>query len=78
MVREVKNKNYFKQVTETLTEETFESTDETSTNTSNDLSAQIKREITTRFRSDLNSSFYASGEGTIGVVDVEGGASLLQ
>lgn len=74
--REVKSTKYFEQLQETTREETTDTEEETSTTTSQELSSEIESEINTRFNSDIDASVNASGGGSIGVVDLTGGASL--
>lgn len=74
--REVKSTRYFEQIQETVREETTETTQENSTTTEQELSSEIDSEINTRFNSDINASANASGSGTIGVVDLSGGAAV--
>jgi hypothetical protein len=74
--REVKSEKYFEQLAETIREEVSELTDEASSKSTQELSSEIQNEISTRFESDVTAAMNASGGGTIGVVDVEGGASV--
>jgi hypothetical protein len=74
--RRVKDTKYFEQVEETTTEETTDLTRETGSTTSQELSSQIESEINTRFNTDVNASASGSGGGTIGVVNLNGNASL--
>lgn len=74
--REVKNTKYFEQVSESITEDIAETSEEKSSSSKQELSSQIESELNTRFNSDINSSINGSGSGTIGVVDLEGGATV--
>ena len=74
--KSVKSTKYFEKISETIREEVGETSEETSTRTQQDLSSEVSSEINTRFNSDLSASAFASGGGSIGVVDVEGGGSV--
>lgn len=74
--RKVKSTRYFEQIQETVHEETTDTTQESSTTTTQELGSEIDSEINTRFNSDINASANASGSGTIGVVDLSGGAAV--
>lgn len=72
--REVKSTRGFEQSQETLVEELTDTTSETSATTTQELHSEIASELNTRFDTDVSSSINASGGGSLGVVDLEGGA----
>ena len=74
--REVKSTQYFEQIQEKVLEETTDTSQETGTTSTLELGSEIESEINTRFNSDVNASVNASGGGTIGVVDLSGGAAV--
>jgi hypothetical protein len=74
--RRVKSTRLFEQVTDTTTEEVTDTTTETSGTSKQELKSQVETELSTRLDSDISASANASGGGTIGVVDVQGGGSV--
>lgn len=74
--KKVKSAQYFEEVTERITEEVSDQEKEQQSKTRQDLNSQIETELSSRFASDINASANGSGGGTIGVVSLEGGASL--
>ena len=74
--RTVKSAKYFEEATERMTSEIEDRESETQSTVKQDLSSQIETELASRFESNLNASAQGSGGGTIGVVNLEGGASL--
>lgn len=74
--REVKSARLAEQVDETVTEESTDQESESRSKIGNDLQSQIQTEISSRFNTDVNASASGSGGGSIGVVDLQGGASL--
>lgn len=74
--REVKSEKYFETVVERVSEELTELSTEAASRSLHQLTTEVANEINTRFESDLSAAVNASGGGTIGVMDVEGGASV--
>lgn len=74
--REVRSSRYLEQTDESVREETKESTSDKSATTTQELHSQISTEISSRLDSDISSSVNASGGGNVGVVALEGGASV--
>jgi hypothetical protein len=74
--KKVKSTKIFEELTERITQEVQEREAETASTVKQDLSSHIESELASRFASSINASASGSGGGTIGVVNLEGGASL--
>jgi len=74
--RKVRTERSFETVSETVAEDVSELSTRADSRSTQELKSEIESEIATRFTSDVSAAFNASGGGTIGVVDVEGGAAV--
>lgn len=74
--KKIKSAKYFEEATERISEEVRDQETENQSKTKQDLNSQIESELSSRFESDMNVSANGTGGGTIGVVKLEGGASL--
>ncbi|TXH71418.1 MAG: hypothetical protein E6Q88_07800 [Lysobacteraceae bacterium] len=74
--KKIKSAKYFEEATERISEEIRDQETENQSKTKQDLNSQIESELSSRFESDMNVSANGTGGGTIGVVNLEGGASL--
>jgi hypothetical protein len=74
--KKVKSTKVFEEITERITQEIEEAESETQSTVKQDLSSSIETELSTRFNTDISASLNGTGGGTIGVVNLEGGASL--
>ncbi|MFO1304848.1 MAG: hypothetical protein U1F54_14030 [Burkholderiales bacterium] len=74
--KKVKSTKVFEEVTERIAQEVQEAESESQSTMKQDLSSSIETELSSRFSTDVSASLNGSGGGTIGVVNLEGGASL--